>query len=84
MLEWSEGSQGFYFETSIMMAGIVAVQNDKAKSECVDRWYFGPESDRQANNNQIIEALGKYPDLHPGTVLMAVIQKHCGSFKFTE
>ena len=84
VLEWSERSQDFYFETSIMMAGIVASQNEGGHAECINDWYFGGEANRSQVHASILNALRKFPNYHPGAVVLAVIQKKCGALRFTD
>jgi len=66
------------------MAGVVASRNDQTKSRCIDDWYFGEGADRTANNESIRDAMRRFPDYHPTTVVLAVIEKRCGKLIFTD
>lgn len=79
VLNWPTDSQGFFLSTAVGMAGVIATQNDPAKAECLDEWYF---ADRSSANQEILAAMRRFPTYHPNGVLMAVIEKRCGSFDF--
>lgn len=79
VLGWPGDSQSFFLSTAIGMAGVIATQNDPAKARCLDEWYF---ADRVGANQEILDAMGRFPTYHPHGVLMAVIEKRCGSFDF--
>ena len=84
VLGWQRETQDWYFDLSIMMAGIVAAQNPGSKGRCINDWYFAPAADRASNNNSIRDAMKRFPTYHPGGVILAVIEKRCGPLKFTE
>ncbi len=75
-LTWDRQNQDFYIRTSVGMAGLIAARNDGSQGDCVDEWYFGDET---AANNQILEVMRTYPDYHPRGVIVAVMEKRCGS-----
>ncbi len=78
-LKWNRETQEFYIDTSIGMAGLIAAQNDKVIQECADKWYL---SDKPKTISDIISAMRKFPKFHPRAVILAVMEKHCGSFTF--
>lgn len=84
VLEWDTATQEWYFHASITMAGIVATQNPTAHAECINDWYFSSDAATREANAFIIETMRRFPDHHPGTTLIAVLEKACGSFNFTE
>ncbi len=79
-LTWKRNSQDFYIRTSIGMAGLIATRNDKAHGKCLDDWYF---SDEDAANEAILDVMREHPDYHPRGVILAVLEKRCGSFTYS-
>lgn len=82
MLAWSKANQDWYFQTSVMMAGVVATQNTGTQAECVNDWYFKDEETIQSRNEHIRSVLRDHPEYHPAGVILAVLEKACGSFNF--
>lgn len=80
-LEWEKDSQNFYIRTSVGMAGLIAGRNDKAQGDCLDKWYFGDETKA---NNQILDVMRQYPEYHPRGVIVAMMEKICGSIIYME
>ena len=80
-LTWKSDSQAFYIETSIGMASLLAAQNDKAHAKCLEDWYY---EDEEAGNRLVLETMRKFPEYHPRGVILAVIQKRCGSFNYAQ
>ena len=80
-LKWSEDNKSFYIRTSIGMASLIAAKNDKAHADCLAKWYF---SDQSKKNDFIYGIMKQYPDHHPRGIIMAVLQKQCGSFQYIE
>jgi hypothetical protein len=78
-LTWTEKSRISYIQTSLMMANMIAMDNDKHHAECIGKWY---EADRRKTEASIYAVMKKYPDAHPIGVIMAVVEKQCGSFKY--
>jgi len=79
-LEWPEKTRSFYVRTSVGMAGFIAGQNDKEHAKCLEAWYFGDEDRTTA---LIYETMRQHPDYHPRAVIVAVLQKQCGSFQYS-
>jgi len=79
-LEWPEKTRSFYIRTSIGMAGFIAGQNDKGHAKCLEAWFF---DDEEEASERIYEAMRQYPDYHPRAVIIAVLQKQCGSFQYS-
>ena len=82
VLEWEADEQDYYFETSIAMAGVIASQNDTIKAGCIDEWYFGEATPESERRELILQAMTRFPDHHPAAVLLAVINRKCGSMRF--
>ncbi len=80
-LGWEEQSKRAYIQTSLMTMNMIAVENDQSQAECISAWYA---SDRRGKEQFIYEVMGKYPDYHPVGIIMAVVEKQCGTFKYTK
>lgn len=78
-LTYPAESQKGYISTAIMMAGSIAAQNKQEQARCIDDW---ATKHREAGYLPVIEAMQKHPDYHPAGVIIAVLQKVCGSFKY--
>lgn len=78
-LTYSADHQRGYISTSAMMAGLIAAQNDRKQAMCVDDWVA---LHRSEGYSPVIDAMKKYPDDHPTGLVLAVLQKACGSFKY--
>jgi hypothetical protein len=78
-LKWSEDNKSFYIRTSIGMAGLIAAQNDKKHADCLENWYFADMNDR---NEFMYKYMRQYPNGHPRGIILAVLRKQCGSFRY--
>ena len=76
-LKWPAESQASYFRTSIGMAAIIASQRGNGYGRCVSDWYFGSPEGR---HTALREAMRKNSSFHPQAVILAILQKACGSF----
>ncbi len=82
VLAWSETNQSWYFEVSVTMAASIAAQNTKGQSKCVYNWYFQNGKRIATRENAVRDAMARYPDYHPQAVILSLLQKACGSFKY--
>lgn len=80
-LTQNEAAQTSFIEISITMAATVATQANPAIARCIDEWYFEDKPRQEQRNRHIVSVMRQYPDYHPSGVILAVIQKACGSFK---
>lgn len=80
-LTWKRKSQDIYIHTSVSMAGLIAVKNDKTHQKCLEDWYFGDEAEA---NNFVRETMVKFPEYHPHGIIMAILEKKCGSFDYSK
>lgn len=78
-LAYSQDSQKSYIASSAMMAGLIASQNSPAQAACIDGWGV---KQREVGYAAVIEAMRKFPAHHPSAVIVAVLDKSCGSFKY--
>lgn len=78
-LTYSAESQKSYINSSVLMAGLVAAQNSDDQAKCIGDW----SGKHLAGGYQpVIAAMQRFPDHHPTGVIIAVLQKACGSFKY--
>ena len=75
-LKWDRESQDYYIRTSVGMASLVSAQSDKTHAKCLDNWY----SAEKPANDLVLTAMARFPEFHPRGVILAVMQKQCGSF----
>lgn len=68
-----------YIETAIGIAGLIAAENDKRQADCIDNWYY---PDKSGKSDIIIEVMKENSEYHPRGIILAVLQKQCGSFKY--
>jgi hypothetical protein len=80
-LKYSDSAQDSYITIAAGMAGVVATQNDGAQAGCIDQWVV---AERSKGYQPVLQAMRQYPDYHPHAVIIAVLQKACGSFKYVK
>ncbi|MEM6812655.1 MAG: hypothetical protein AAF549_09345 [Pseudomonadota bacterium] len=80
-LIWEQKNQSFYIHTSIGMAALVVGQTSKKQAKCIDEWYF---KDEESGIDFILSNMRKYPEYHPRGIILAVMEKKCGKFVYTE
>lgn len=80
-LKWERQNQEFYIHTSVGMAGLIVGQTSKKQSKCIDDWYFKAE---QASVDYILDVMRQHSEFHPRGIILAVMEKKCGKFIYTE
>ena len=80
-LQWSRDSQEAFVANSISMIGIVASQSREDIALCIDYWYPQDRAIRDQRRKFLIDQISRFPDYHPQAVILAQIQKECGSFR---
>lgn len=78
-LTYPAESQKSYIGSSVMMAGVIAARNAPQQARCIDDWSAKNSS---ASYPTVVEAMKRFPDHHPTGVIIAVLQKACGSFDY--
>lgn len=75
-----EAHQKFWIEGAIdMTALVVSTGGNKKKGRCIYEWYYG---DRHAERNSLILAsMKKYLNVPPNAIMVALIERDCGSLK---
>ncbi|MEM7777760.1 MAG: hypothetical protein AAF732_19390, partial [Pseudomonadota bacterium] len=72
-------SQRGYIATAAGMAGLIATLNKPEQARCVDAWIARHDASDFAPIRRAMQKNGSY---HPLGVIIAVLQKACGSFKY--
>lgn len=78
-LGFPPSAQSNYIGTSAFTAAVIAAQNLPSQSRCIDDWI---SKSKPGGYLSVIKAMKKYPGDHPAGIILAVIQKACGSFKY--
>lgn len=78
-LKFPQENQRGYISASAMMAGLIATQNVPDQAKCISRW-VADEATR--GHPKITEAMKVHGEYHPTAVIMSVLQKECGAFKY--
>ena len=63
-----------------MMTGIVATQSRKDIARCIDDWYSGDQTVQNERHQLVIDTIQDNPSYNPQAVILAILQKQCGSF----
>ena len=84
VLGWSRKSQDSYFQKSITMASFIATQNAGDHAECIEGWYFEDGRVDHRRNDQIRSDLKRFSNYHPTAVILARLEKVCGSLIFAQ
>ena len=80
-LKWKRESQDSFIGTSITMVAVVATQGRQNIASCIDDWYSEDGSIQDQRHGFILDTIREYPSYHPQGIILAVLQKRCGSFK---
>ncbi len=78
-LEWTESSRNSYVRTAVGMAALIAVSNNSEQADCIGDWFF---SDRAKSESIIYKAMEHFGDYHPLGIIVAILEKQCGSFSY--
>ncbi len=78
-LEYPQAARANYIATAATMAGVIATQNQPSQARCVDEWVSKNERD---GFEAVLSVMRQQPNYHPLGVILAVLQKACGSFKY--
>jgi hypothetical protein len=78
-LSYPAESQTSYIDTAVVAATVVVSLNSAAQAKCLGAWV---SKHRGGSFAPVIEVMRKYPDDHPMGLIIAVLQKDCGEFKY--
>jgi len=80
-LENSAEARSSYIAAAAMMAGVIAAQNKPSQARCVDEWMAQNRKDQFAAVTKVMRQYGEH---HPQGIILAVLQKACGAFKYVD
>lgn len=78
-LKWETKTRDFYVRTTVGTASLIARQNDKRHAKCLEDWYFGNE---RKSADEIYNAMKHNNEVHPRAIVLAMLQKKCGTFTY--
>jgi len=78
-LKWSDAERKSYIATSVLMAVVIAGDNNPEQNKCIKRWLADNDG---AGFPTVKAAMARFPEHHPTGVVVAVLEKACGSFKY--
>jgi hypothetical protein len=78
-LTWSDAERKSYIATSVLMAVVIAGGNSPEQENCIKRWSADNDG---AGYPTVKAAMVRFPEHHPTGVVVAVLEKACGSFKY--
>ena len=78
-LTYPSESQKSYIDTAAVAATVVVSLNSASQAKCLGDWVA---KHRQGNFGPVLDAMRKFPDDHPMGLIIAVLQKECGAFKY--
>ena len=81
LLTQSEVNRSSYIRISLMMANLIARENDPVQAKCLGDWY---DKDRNGTERFIYDVMQKNSQHHPLSIIFAIAEKKCGSFKYTD
>lgn len=79
-LTYSEGQRAWWLAGAFEAMSHAIYQIDPKKGDCIADWYFKGNGEKQ-RQKEIEETMQKYPDHAPSSVVLALVQKHCGKIK---
>ncbi len=80
-LTYPADAQANYISTSAVAAASIAGLNSPAQAKCLGEWV---SRHKGSGYQPVIEVMRKYPDDHPTGLILAVLQKECGPFKYVK
>ncbi|MBX9865163.1 MAG: hypothetical protein K2Y42_20670 [Hyphomicrobium sp.] len=78
-LTYTAEAQANYISTSAVAAASIAALNSSTQAKCLGDWV---SKHRASGYQPVLDAMRKYPDDHPTGLILAVLQKECGAFKY--
>jgi len=76
-----EAARSSYIAAAAMMAGVIAAQNKPSQARCVDEWMVRNRKEQFAAVTKVMRQYGEH---HPQGIILAVLQKACGAFKYVD
>lgn len=79
-LTWAEDRQASFFRSTIFTSAVIASQISPTMVDCIDGWYASGGVSSPERNLEILQVMQGFPESHPTTIVIAVIQRECGNF----
>ena len=76
-LQYSDSQRAWWFAGAFEVVGHAVAQRNQSQGDCIADWYFKGNGEKQ-RQQEIEDAMRKYPDHAPSSVVIALVQKHCG------
>lgn len=76
---WEADSRDFYVRITASTAITIAAKNDERHAKCLEDWYL---ADEQKSNEEVYSAMRKNSGYHPRLIILAMMEKKCGTFKY--
>jgi len=79
-LGWGVEAQTGFLHNSVVMAATVSSRRDTQHAGCITAWFFDDRGIRADVRAEVDQTLRDFPEYHPATVLVALIERECGAF----
>ncbi len=79
-LTWERSAQDSFFSISILTAATIATQIKPELAGCISEWYSVGNDGINERHAEVLAVMEQYPDLIPTGIVVAVLQKQCGTF----
>ena len=79
LMEYSAEARTGYITSSVIMASLIAAENSERHAACIRGWV---DREIKAGYTPILDAMRRFPDHHPSGVILAVLNRACGPFKY--
>ena len=80
-LTYPADAQRNYISTSVVAATVVVSLNSKKQADCLGKWLTKHRADGYAS---VLSVMRKYPNDHPTGLVISVLQRDCGAFKYSK
>ncbi len=78
-LTWEREGQSLYIGTAVGMAALIVNKTSVQQADCIEAWF---NVDKQNDYSETLEAMQKFKTYHPRGILLALMEKKCGSFTY--
>lgn len=79
-LAWSASDQRGYVSAQFGMAVTIAARMNPPMSQCIADEFYGRDGFRQERLDAVARRVGQFPNHHPSSVFLIMIENACGRF----
>jgi len=79
-LTYPADSQKSFINSSVVMASLIASENSRSQADCLNAWSAKHVGD---GYQPVLDAMRRFLNHHPTGVVLAVLQKACGPFRYS-